>query len=181
MLSVTRKQSIKTKATASGMYAILRHKAARNAWYWRVDFRRRGKGYAKTFHDLKHGGEAQALAAAIAWRDRALAKTKVFTFREFHAQRRSNNTSGAVGVVLIKSAAQPLGAWQALIMLPTGKRISKSFSIAKFGKRKAFRLAKQARAHMLTLIGEQPYLKHETAKRAVARQSQGQATRREDA
>ena len=38
-----------------GLYAIHRHKAAINAWCWRVNFRRRGKEYAKSFSDLKHG------------------------------------------------------------------------------------------------------------------------------
>jgi len=166
MTKITRE---KAAHTASGhLYAIRRHKAALNAWCWRVNFRRRGKPYAKSFYDLKHGGQDQALAAAIRWRDRALAKTKVLTIREFHAQRRANNTSGAVGVVLIRSVAQPLGAWQALIKLPNGKRMSKSFSILKFGRERAFRLAEQARAHMLTLIDERPYLKDNTATQTAA-------------
>lgn len=55
----------------------------------------------------------------------------------------------------------PLRAWQALIKLPNGRRMSKSFSILKFGRERAFRRAKEVRAHMLTLIDEQPYLKAE--------------------
>ena len=150
--------------SATGLYAICRDKAALDAWFWRVAFRRRGKVYARSFYDLKHGGPDQALAAAIAWRDRALAKTKILTIREFHGQRRSNNTSGVAGVCFIRSRAQPLGVWQALIKLPNGRRISKSFSILKHGREQAFRLANAARANMLTLIDEQPYLKDATAK-----------------
>jgi len=156
--------------TSRGIYAVYRFKGGRNAWNWAVHFRRRGKLHFKRFYDLKHGGSDQALAAAIAWRDATLAKTKTLTHREFHAQRLSSNTSGVPGVVLVKSPRQPHGAWQALIRLPSGRRISKSFSILKFGRREAFKRANAARARMLELIDEQPYLYNETAKRFAARQ-----------
>jgi len=80
------------------MYAITRAKKAKNAWYWRVGFRRRGDEYSKTFHDLKHGGSKKALAAATAWRDLRLARAQALSYREFNAFRRSNNTSGVAGV-----------------------------------------------------------------------------------
>jgi hypothetical protein len=152
------------------IYAIVRLKAARKAWYWAVHFRRRGRLYYKRFYDLKHGGPEPAFAAAKAWRDRALAKAKILTHREFHAQRRSNNTSGVAGVHLVKSARQPSGAWQAKIKLSDGRKITKSFSILKFGRKEAFRRATAARADMLALIDEQPYLYDDTAKRFAARQ-----------
>jgi hypothetical protein len=47
------------------MYAIRRHRAAKNAWCWRVNFRRRGKAYSKSFHDLTCGGSKKAKAAAV--------------------------------------------------------------------------------------------------------------------
>jgi len=134
-----------------GVYAITRLKAARNAWYWAVHFRRRGQTHYRRFYDLKHGGEKKALAAAITWRDRNLATAKILTYREFHAQRRSNNTSGVVGVHLVKSARQPSGAWQAKIKLPDGRKITKS-SVLKFGRKEAFERAVAARAEMLALI-----------------------------
>ena len=157
--------------SSQGIYAITRLKAARNAWYWAVHFRRRGKMHFKRFYDLKHGGSKQVLAAAKAWRDRNLAKTKTFTHREFHAQRRSNNTSGVPGVHFVKSARQPSGAWQAKIKLPDGRKITKSFSVLKFGRKGAFKRATAARADMLTLIDEQPYLYDETAKQFAAKKS----------
>ena len=152
------------------IYAIARLKAARNAWYWAVHFRRRGRLYHKRFYDLKHGGSETAFAMAKAWRDRTLAKAKILTHREFHVQRRSNNTSGVPGVHLVKSARQPSGAWQAKIKLPDGRKITKSFSILKFGRKEAFRRATAARADMLALIDERPYLYDDTAKRFAARQ-----------
>ena len=153
------------------LYAITRLKAAGNAWLWRVTFRRRGKPQYKSFYDLKLGGSAQALAAAKAWRDRQLARTSILTWREFHAQRRSNNTSGVSGVYFKKSGAGPLGAWQAYIKLPNGKRLAKNFAILKYGREQAFRLAQDACAHMLTLIDDQPYLHDETAKLFAARRA----------
>ena len=152
------------------IYATTRLKAARNAWYWDVHFRRRGKMYFKRFYDLKHGGARHALAAAKAWRDQQLPKTKTLTYREFHAQRRSNNTSGVAGVHFVKSVRQPSGVWQALIKLPNGKRISKSFSILKFGRNEAFKRATAARTDMLMLVDERPYLHDATAKRFAAKQ-----------
>lgn len=92
------------------MYALTRLKAARNAWYWVVHFRRRGKLYFKRFYDLKCGGSMQARAVAIAWRDEQIAQAEVMTLRDFHAQRRSNNTSGVPGVLgqIGPSAGRPL-------------------------------------------------------------------------
>lgn len=80
------------------MYAIRRHRAAKNAWCWRVRFSRRGTVYAKTFYDLACGGSKQAKAQAIAWRDAKLAKLEALTLVEFHEQKRSNNVSGVPGV-----------------------------------------------------------------------------------
>ena len=151
------------------MYAITRAKKAKTAWYWRVSFKRRGNHHFHTFPDLKHGDSKQALAAAIAWRDRQLRQARVLTLREFHAHRRSNNSSGIAGVHLVASQRQPKGAWQAKIKLAHGKKLTKSFSVKRFGRREAFRRAVAARARMLDLVADRPYLKHATAKKFAAR------------
>ena len=150
------------------MYAIRRHRAARNAWCWRVHFKRRGTPYAKQFYDLACGGSKKAKAAAIAWRDAQLARLKAFTLVEFHQQRRSNNVSGVTGVHFHKTLAQPLGFWQASIRFHDGKRIAKSFSVLKFGRRKAFELAVAARLELLAKVENRPYLYDTVAKRFVA-------------
>jgi hypothetical protein len=151
------------------VYAITRAKKAKNAWCWRVSFKRRGRVYFGTFHDLKHGGSKKALAAAITWRDRQLKRAGVLSFREFHAHRRSNNTSGVAGVHFLTSAAQPRGTWQAKIKLPDGRKVTKSFAVRRFGRREAFKRAVAARARMLDLVGERLYLKHATAKKFAAK------------
>ena len=141
------------------MYAIRRHMAAKNAWYWVVHFKRAGKRHYRRFYELKLGGKKAALAAAIAWRDAELKKTPVLTIRQFHTQRRSNNTSGVPGVTFVKSVRQPKGVWQALIKLPDGRRPTKSFSVLKYGAARAFTLAKMARKLMVEMIDPKPYVK----------------------
>ncbi len=155
---------------ADGLYAIGRLKAARNAWYWVVNFARRGETHYMRFYDLKHGGADKALAAAVAWRDRQLAATRALTYREFHAQRRSNNTSGVPGVHFLKNARQPEGIWQAKIKLPDGRKVTKMFSVHKFGAEQAFKHAVAARGELLALVDDRPYLYHPTAKQFAAKQ-----------
>jgi hypothetical protein len=150
------------------VYAITRLKAALNAWYWAVNFRRRGKLYSKRFYDLKHGGSKKSLTAAIVWRNRSLARAKILTYREFHQQKRSNNTSGVPGVHFLKSTRQPQGVWQARIKLRDGRKIHKTFSVRKFGWQRALERAVAARAKMLFLVEDRPYIKHPTAKRFAA-------------
>ena len=150
------------------LYAIYRLKAARNAWYWVVNFSRRGQARYCRFYDLQHGGSDQALAAAVAWRDRELAVAEVLTFREFHTQRRSNNTSGVPGVHYLHNARQPDGFWQAKTKLPDGTRLTKTFSVRKFGDAEAFKRAVAARDEMLALVGDRPYLHDPMAKQFAA-------------
>lgn len=151
------------------MYAIRRHRAAIKAWCWRVHFRRRGKGYSRSFYDLTCGGSKKAKAAALAWRDAKLAKLKTFTMIEFHKKKRSNNVSGVPGIHFHKIPAQPLGFWQATIRFHDGKRIARSFSVRKFGCKEAFRRALEARQEMLALVPDRPYLYDPIAKEVAAK------------
>jgi hypothetical protein len=153
------------------MYAITRLKVARNAWYWAVHFKRRGKLHSKRFYDLKFGGSNKARAAAMSWRDRQLAATKTLSYREFHQQKRSNNTSGVPGVHFVKSARQPQGSWQAKITLPDGRKPTKGFSVRRFGNQEAFKLAVAARRQMLKLVADKPFLHSETARKFEARKA----------
>ena len=149
------------------MYAITRMRRALNAWCWRVSFRRRGKPYAKQFFDLKHGGSKKALRAAIKWRDAQLGTLDALTLLEFHSQRRSNNVSGVPGVHFHKTRRQPSGFWQASIRFHDGKRMAKTFSVLKFGRRRAFSLAVSARSELLAQLVDRPYLSHAVAKRLI--------------
>ena len=136
------------------LYAITRLKAAKNTWYWKVNFKRTGKLVERRFHDLMLGGEKQAFAVAVAWRDAELKRTKALTKREFHAQKRSNNVSGVPGVHFVKAAAQPQGVWQAKITLADGRKVTKSISVRKFGDKEACKRAVAERTRMLELVEE---------------------------
>ena len=149
------------------MYAISRYRAAIDAWCWKVAFRRKGKGFSKTFYDLTCGGTDQALAMAIAWRDRKMAETEALSMVEFHAQKRSNNVSGVPGVHLHQTPAQPLGFWQATIKTKDGFRRAKSFSVRRLGYDKAFRLAVAARMELLAMVQDRYFLHHPDAIEAV--------------
>ena len=151
------------------MYAISRHRAAVNAWYWNVNFKRRGTMYAKRFYDITCGSSQKAKAEAIAWRDEQLQKANILTFSEFHQQRRSNNRSGVPGVHFHRTPQQPRGYWQAAIRFQNGKRIARSFSVRKFGRREAFARAVTARADLLAMIEDRPYLYNAVAKRFATR------------
>jgi hypothetical protein len=152
-------------------------KRALNAWCWRVSFRRRAKPYAKDFFYLKHGGSKKALRAAIKWRDAQLARLDVLTLLEFHKQRRSNNVSGVPGVHFHKTRRQPSGFWQASIRFHDGKRMAKTFSVLKFGRRKAFGLAVGARSELLGQLEDRPYVAHATAKRLISGKRQRSGNR----
>jgi len=121
--------------------------------------------YSKTFYDQACGGTLKAKAEAIVWRDEQLAEHKALTLVEFHEQRRSNNSSGVSGVHFHKTAAQPLGFWQAKIRHHDGKRVAKSFSVLKFGANVSYRLAVAARSELLAAVESRPYLYHPAAKR----------------
>jgi hypothetical protein len=143
------------------------------AWYWAVMFRRRATPFYKNFYDVRRGESKNALAAAIAWRDAQLAKVKAMSKREFHQIAKSSNSSGAVGVLFIRSKEQPRGMWQARIKLPNGKQPTRSFAVKKFGYEEAYRRAIAARQQLLELISDDTYLRS-----AVARQFEARKDRR---
>jgi hypothetical protein len=87
--------------------------------------------------------------------------------REFHQQKRSNNTSGVPGVHFLRPARQSRGIWQARIRLANGRKIHKTYSVSKYGKRRAFEKAVAARKELLRLISDRPFLRHPFAKRAA--------------
>ena len=83
----------------------------------------------------------------------------------FYSKFFSNNTSGVPGVHMVMLAAQPEGSWQAKILLPDVRKLTKSFAIKKFGGKEAFKRAVAARKAMIASLDERLYLKSSTAKR----------------
>lgn len=153
------------------MYAITRLEEKPGVWRWAVNFTRRGKLYSKSFYDLKSGGSKRALSAAISWRNQQLIDVKVLTRREFRQIARSNNRSGEPGVRFMRRKNQPRGSWQAKTRVGKNKQVTKTFAVNKYGNRGAFERAVQARAELLELIVDRPYLSHPLAKRAAAKRA----------
>ena len=106
-----------------------------------------------------------------AWLREVIARTKPLTKLDFHQQKRSNNTSGVPGVHFLTPAAKPHGIWQARIKIDGDRLRHRSFSVLKYGERRAYNLAVKARQEMLTGVDERPYLYSQTALRFEKRKA----------
>lgn len=107
-------------------------------WYVRVRFN--GKTHAKLFSDLKHGGRAASLLAAIAWRDSTEKEIgKPRTDRNIVTMSKTNE--GVVGVRL----NEKLNRYEVSWVTPQGKNGKTTVSILKHGKEKAFQIACERR------------------------------------
>ncbi len=150
------------------MYAVYRLRADKGAWYWGVNFSRRGKMHYKRFYDTKYGGSPAARKAAIAWRDEQLAVIPALTMVAFCQHRRSHNTSGVPGVHFLTSPSQPQGIWRAKRKLG-GKSRSKTFSVLKHGWQGAYELAVAAREQLLAVADDRLYLHDALSKRMACK------------
>lgn len=146
-------------------YALTRLQSTKGAWYWAVNFRRRGSLHSGRFYDTAYGGDALAHRAARAWRDEQLAAVATLGKLEFCQQKRSNNTSAVPGVHFLTSVKQPLGFWQARLKLAGQRPIHKSFSVRAHGNKLAYQMAVAARMEMLARQQDEPYLYSTVAKR----------------
>jgi hypothetical protein len=107
-------------------------------WYVRVQFN--GKIHAKLFSDLKHGGRAASLLAAIAWRDsteKEIGKPRT----DRNIVTRSNTNAGVVGVRFNEKLNRYEVSWVTL----RGKQGKTTVSILRHGKEKAFKIACERR------------------------------------
>ena len=94
---------------------------------YRVMLQRRGRRIERSFSDILHGGEEEALAAARAYRDAMLRAFPPYTNRELARKRHVNNISGAPGVRGIFSKRGVQTSWRAYLTL-NGKRYGRTFS-----------------------------------------------------
>lgn len=122
-----------------------------------VKIERRHVGYTQWFSFAQCGGEAEALIAAQAWRDEQTCRLEPLTKQEFVSQIRSNNTSGAAGVVRATKRSKKLSGQVGLAEYwiarpPRGIKVSaRYFSISRHGEEGARRLAFAARQEMEAL------------------------------
>lgn len=116
-----------------------------------VRITRRGKLMSEYFLDQEHGGKKESLEAAKKFRDKVETSKPHYTAKQLASRGRSNNTSGTVGVRLVTEAdprwpSKPeYEYWVAQWSPAPGQRRTKRFSVEKYGKDKAFKLAVKAR------------------------------------
>lgn len=111
---------------------------------WSVRIKRRGKVWARHFADGLQGPEA-SLARARAWRDKMLKRVPPFTKLK---SRFTLNRTGKIGVAFTTERQRNGRTFQRYVAGwpgPAGEHRKASFSIAKYGKQEAFRLATEAR------------------------------------
>jgi len=115
-----------------------------------VRFSRRGKHHQAYFSDSRFGGQKKALEAAKAHRDVTEPKFRALTSVERANIKMASNTSGTVGIRWSKKVMKKgkktytfefaVAAWSGV-----GGRHTRSFSVEKYGKEQAWKLAVKAR------------------------------------
>ncbi len=128
------KKQIKCKEKYKDIARIDQESKRTHGWYVRVRFR--GETHAKFFSDRKCGGRNSSLLSAISWRDKTEKKLgKTRTNR--HVVTVSNSGTGVVGVRL----NDRLNRYEVSWVTPLGKQGKTSVSIARHGKKLAFKKA----------------------------------------
>ena len=112
-----------------------------------VRVQRRGKIHSAFFTDFKHGGRAQALAAAQRHHRKLLKQLKPMTRRRWAEMRGRRGSSGIVGVHrLVDWGSWPIRTYWSATWSPKPYVVRrKQFSVRKFGAKKAKQLAIRAR------------------------------------
>ena len=130
---------------------ITRANYANSTGGYMVRFFRKGKSYQAYFSDGKHGGQKKALAAARLHRDEMEPKYKTLNPVERAKILPSHNTSGTVGVrwvdkVIVKGKKTYKFKFAIASWSVEGARHSCAFSVDKYGKEEAWKMAVKARA-----------------------------------
>jgi hypothetical protein len=108
----------------------------RNTHGWQVRVTRHNERHTKFFSDSRYGSSEEARAAAQRFRDQIIADLPApLNGAEIAARVRS--TSGVPGIRLSFSAGIPLPRIEADMLLSGGVRKVRSFSVKKWGLRKA--------------------------------------------
>ncbi len=125
---------------------------------WFVRGYKNGKTYPKLFSDLKCGGKRKAQQAARDFRDELYEKLAQIPTKprgRWFVYRDVRNTTGVLGVSRIakKSRSGKISEVYSVSWRPApGEQKATSFSIRKYGEKKAFKLAVAHRRKMLREI-----------------------------
>lgn len=142
---------------------------------WQVRISRQGERHTKFFSDSKHtttdggGGRGPAFRAAEIWRDQQLAKLPEPT-QGFEVARRRRTRTGIPGLRYNRPGhGAPKGRIEVDWLDATGRRRVKSYSLSKYGLRKAvwnacMKLhAEQQQAKRITMVEGDPRTWFDTA------------------
>ncbi len=122
---------------------------------WIVTVMRQGEIVTRPFSDGVYGGNKEALAAAIAYRDSVLAQHSQFEHQLWVRSRlRRNNVSGIPGVgryegFASRKAKHRTAFWLASWIDEEGRSRKRKFSVSKYGERHAKQLAIAERERQL--------------------------------
>ncbi len=113
---------------------------------WRVEIRRQSRTYRRSFSDGRYGGRANALQAALAYRDQVVAAHPRLARSTYCAIVRTNNRSGISGLtrvdrVELSGRPQRKLYWEAQVPLGQGCAQHRRFSIRKYGEEGAYQRA----------------------------------------
>ena len=132
---------------------------------WRVAFTRGGRLVQAGFPHLTYGGDAPALAVARAWRDAALAVLPPLSNIAMRQIVRRNRREGMPGVLRVEDPRNGAAAWIAIISLPDGRSLRRSFAVKRYGEAEARARAEAERLRMLEALesGHDPALRSPAA------------------
>lgn len=122
-----------------------------NTHGWEVRIRRTKGSVLELFSDSKYGGKNNALKEARKFRDLVLKKIPTLNRREVANLPKKSNREEGVGISLVKLRTTKNGKtvtksyYQAYWTPEKGVHKAKKFSIEKYGKRLAYKLAGDAR------------------------------------
>jgi len=125
---------------------------------WQVRLQRKGVRYGRFFSDSAWGGSDGALAEAIDFRDAVIrevekAHSPLLPSTRSHQAPAARNSSGVVGVTrIVQRSAKGVEYhfWQASWTQSDGVRRTVRYSVLKYGDRRAFRLACDARKEAMS-------------------------------
>ena len=133
----------------SNRYILRRENNSTHGWEVRI---RRTKGNVlELFSDSMYGGKNKALQKAKKFRDLVLKKIPKLSRKEIVNLPKKNNLEEGVGISLVKQKSVRNNKtythlfYQAYWSPATGVHKSRKFSIAKYGKQLAYKLAVAAR------------------------------------
>jgi hypothetical protein len=130
---------------------------------WRVTVQRQSRIHRRSFSDGQHGGRAQALQAAQAYRDQLVHTYPPLAMPVYCAILKKNNRSGVSGLLRVDRVEVCRGKrqrklfWEAQWPIGNGRSRHRKFSILKYGEEGAYQRALAARDTALLALSRKTF------------------------